>query len=109
MAIVAVPGSLVIVSLGARRAMVVGLLAIAVGPAARGAGPGMVTLSAMTVLMGVGVAVCQPVLPTLTGEWLPGQVARATAVYSNGLLVGATARPPSRVRWSARRSTAAGR
>jgi len=38
--------------------------------------------------MGAGVAVSQPVFPTLTREWFPRRVALATAVYSNGLLVG---------------------
>jgi CP family cyanate transporter-like MFS transporter len=38
--------------------------------------------------MGVGVAVCQPALPSLVRQWLPSRAGLATAVYSNGLLVG---------------------
>jgi CP family cyanate transporter-like MFS transporter len=42
----------------------------------------------MTFLMGVGIAVSQPSLPSLVRQWLPDRAALATAVYSNGLLVG---------------------
>jgi CP family cyanate transporter-like MFS transporter len=88
LAIAAVPGSLLIARAGARRALVAGLLAVAVGSALRGVGVSLAMLFAMTLVMGAGVAVSQPVFPTLTGEWLPARVALATAVYSNGLIVG---------------------
>ena len=42
----------------------------------------------MTVVMGLGIAITQPAIPSLIGEWLPDRVALATAVYLNGLLVG---------------------
>jgi CP family cyanate transporter-like MFS transporter len=38
--------------------------------------------------MGAGVAVSQPAFPTLTRAWFPTRLGLATAVYSNGLLVG---------------------
>jgi CP family cyanate transporter-like MFS transporter len=41
--------------------------------------------------MGVGVAVTQPAFPSLVREWFPRRIAIATAVYSNGILVGETA------------------
>jgi hypothetical protein len=44
----------------------------------------------MTVLMGVGIAIYQPALPSLVSVWLPTRVGPATAVYVNGLLVGET-------------------
>jgi len=84
----AVPGSLLIARLGARRAAIVGLLVVATASAARGIGPSAPMLFAMTFAMGVGVAVLQPVLPSLVGDWQPGRTAFATAVYANGLLVG---------------------
>jgi CP family cyanate transporter-like MFS transporter len=40
--------------------------------------------------MGVGVAVCQPAFPSLVREWFPARIAIATAVYSNGVLIGET-------------------
>jgi CP family cyanate transporter-like MFS transporter len=88
LAIAAIPGSLLIARLGSRRALVAGLLAVGVGSALRGVGPALPVLFAMTLVMGTGVAVSQPALPTLTREWFPARVALATAVYSNGLLFG---------------------
>jgi MFS transporter, CP family, cyanate transporter len=90
LAAAAIPGSLLIARLGARRALIAGLLAIGVGSALRGAGTSLWPLFAMTFVMGAGVAVSQPAFPTLTRGWFPARVALATAVYSNGLLVGET-------------------
>jgi len=90
LAVAAIPGSLMIARLGARRALAAGLLAIGAGSALRGVGVSLAPLFAMTFVMGVGVAVSQPVFPTLTREWFGGRLAMATAVYSNGLLVGET-------------------
>lgn len=88
LALAAIPGSLLIARLGARRALVAGLMAIGLGSALRGVGPSLASLFAMTFVMGVGVAVSQPVFPTLTREWFGLRLALATAVYSNGLLFG---------------------
>lgn len=71
----AIPGSLVIARIGARRAAVAGFLFVAATAAARGAGPSVAMLFGMTVLMGAGIAVVQPALPTLVAEWfadMPG-------------------------------------
>jgi CP family cyanate transporter-like MFS transporter len=84
----AVPGSLLISGLGARRALAAGLALIAIAGALRGAGPSTAVLFLMTVLLGVGVAVSQPALPSLVRMWFPNRAALATAVYSNGFLVG---------------------
>ena len=84
----AIPGSLLIAQLGARRATIVGLLVAAAGSAARGIGPSAPMLFAMTFVMAVGVAVMQPALPVLVAEWFAGRVGFATAVYANGLLIG---------------------
>src|SRR5205807_7529522 len=84
----AVPGAVLIARLGARRALVTGLVGIAVFSALRGAGPALAVIFPATVLMGAGVAVSQPAFPTLTRQWFPLRVGLATAVYSNGLLFG---------------------
>ncbi|MGH7066715.1 MAG: CynX/NimT family MFS transporter [Acetobacteraceae bacterium] len=89
----AIPGSLLIARLGARRAAVIGVLVVAVAGALRGFGPGgsgpsLAMLFGMTALMGAGVAVMQPALPALVALWFPKRVPLATAVYANGLLVG---------------------
>jgi MFS transporter, CP family, cyanate transporter len=90
LALAAVPGALLIARLGPRRALILGLLAVAFASAARGLGPRLPVLFAATLVMGIGVAVSQPVFPTLTRDWFPIRVGIATAVYSNGLLVGET-------------------
>ena len=87
----AVPGSLLIAKLGARRAAIAALLLVAAASAARGVGPSVPMLFAMTGLMSVGVAVMQPALPTLVAEWFASRSGFATAVYANGLLIGEAA------------------
>jgi CP family cyanate transporter-like MFS transporter len=84
----AIAGSLMIARLGARTAMVIGLLLCAVGSVLRGIGPHIAVLYAGTVVMAFGVAVMQPSLPPLVRTWVPQRIGFATAVYTNGLLIG---------------------
>jgi CP family cyanate transporter-like MFS transporter len=84
----AVAGSLLIARLGALRTLVIGLVLNAVASGLRGAVPAVAPLYAATIVMAFGVAIMQPALPPLTRQWLPGRVGFATAVYSNGLLIG---------------------
>lgn len=88
LAAVSVPGSLLIARMGARFAIIVGLLLIALAGAARGIGTSALMLFTMTFVMSVGVAICQPSLPSLVRQWFPDHVGRATALYSNGMLIG---------------------
>jgi CP family cyanate transporter-like MFS transporter len=87
-ALAAVPGSLLIARTSALRTAVVGLTITGIGSALRGASPDVVVLYATTVATGFGVAIMQPALPPLARQWVPERVAFATAVYSNGLLIG---------------------
>ena len=87
----AIPGSLLIARLGARRACLVGLWVVAAASAARGVGPSVAMLFAMTLVMAAGIAALQPALPALVGEWFPHSPGFATAVYANGLLIGEAA------------------
>jgi MFS transporter, CP family, cyanate transporter len=87
-AVAALPGSLLIARLGPVRALVAGLVLTAAAGALRGAVPAAAWLYAMTILMGAGVAVMQPAMPVLVRRWTPDRIGFATAVYSNGLLVG---------------------
>jgi CP family cyanate transporter-like MFS transporter len=87
----AIPGSLLIARLGARRACLAGLLLVAAASAARGVGPSVEMLFGMTLLMATGIAALQPALPALVGEWFPHSPGLATAVYANGLLIGEAA------------------
>jgi CP family cyanate transporter-like MFS transporter len=89
----AVPGSLIIARLGARRACILGLTIVAAAGAARGIGPAAPMLYGMTLAMGAGVALMQPTLPSLVGEWFPTRPGFATAIYANGLLIGEAVPP----------------
>jgi len=90
LAVAAVPGALLIARLGVRGALVIGLGCVAVFGGLRGFGPSTPVLFTTTFLMGVGIAVSQPAFPSLVREWFPRRIAIATAVYSNGILIGET-------------------
>jgi CP family cyanate transporter-like MFS transporter len=84
----AVPGSLIIARFGARGALIAGLLVTALAGAARAAASDVAMLFAATLVMGGGIAVMQPALPPIVRGWLPDRIGFATAVYTNGLLIG---------------------
>jgi CP family cyanate transporter-like MFS transporter len=84
----AIAGSLMIARMGALTAMLIGLVLCAVGSALRGIGPHIAMLYFGTVVTAFGVAVMQPSLPPLVRTWVPQRIGFATAVYTNGLLIG---------------------
>jgi MFS transporter, CP family, cyanate transporter len=84
----AIPGAYLIARFGAARVMVGGILLAGIASALRGASFDAATLFATTFAMGVGIAVMQPAFPAIVREWFPERIGLATAVYSNGLLVG---------------------
>ncbi len=89
-AVAAVPGSLLIARFGLVPALVIGLLLNAAGSAARGALPSATSLYASTIVMAAGVSIMQPTLPPLVRSWFPDRIGFATAIYTNGLLIGET-------------------
>ena len=90
-ALAAVPGSLLIARVGPVTALALGLLLDGVASGLRGAAPNALWLYAATVAMGAGIAIAQPAMPPLVRAWLPDRIGFATAVYTNGFLMGATA------------------
>jgi CP family cyanate transporter-like MFS transporter len=54
----------------------------------RGLSTGYALLLGTTVVMSIGVAIMQPVMPTTVRQWLPHRIGLGTAIYTNGLLVG---------------------
>ena len=92
-ALAAVPGSLLVARLGVRRTMLYGLVLTAGASAARSASIDALTLFAASALTGFAVAVMQPALPSLVRSWVPARVPLGTAVYTNGMVSGATAGP----------------
>lgn len=84
----AIAGSLLVARFGVLSTLVTGLVLCAVGGALRGLGPHIAVLYAATIVMAFGVAVMQPAMPQLVRAWLPNRIGFATAVYTNGLIVG---------------------
>ena len=84
----AIAGSLMIARLGALTALLIGLVLCALGSALRGVGPNVAMLYFGTVVTAFGVAVMQPSLPPLVRAWVPQRIGFATAVYTNGLIIG---------------------
>ena len=87
-ALAAVPGSLLIARWGAMLTLMAGLVVTALAAASRGAAPNVWLLYLATTVMGFGIAIMQPAVPTLVREWLPHRIGLGAAVSSNGMLVG---------------------
>jgi CP family cyanate transporter-like MFS transporter len=85
----AIAGSLLIARLGPLTTLATGLVLCAAGSALRSIGPHIAMLYLGTVVTALGVAVMQPSLPSLVRAWVPRRIGFATAVYTNGLIVGA--------------------
>ena len=84
----AVPGALLIRRFGAVPTLLTGLLVNALGAAARGFAGSVIELELATSTMCLGVALMQPVMPSLVRTWMPARVGLATATYTCGLLCG---------------------
>lgn len=85
----AILGSLVILHLGARNTLAMALAIVGLASAARGLTDQLPWLLVFSVIMGLGIAIMQPALPTLLTRWLqPTQLALGSAVYMNGMLMG---------------------
>ncbi|MEX2488046.1 MAG: MFS transporter [Pseudomonadales bacterium] len=84
----AIPGALAIARLGPRLALIVAILMVAITSMARGLAPPVWILFLNTTLLGLGIAVMQPALPSLVLRWCPGFLALGSAVYMNGMLMG---------------------
>jgi CP family cyanate transporter-like MFS transporter len=92
-ALFAVPGSLLVARFGAWITLVAGMVIAALGSGGRGAAVDIWTLCAATIVMGFGIAIMQPALPSLVREWLPGRTSLGMAVSTNGMVVGVALAP----------------
>jgi MFS transporter, CP family, cyanate transporter len=86
-ALAAVPGSLMIARFGATLTVTVGLVLTGLGGASRAGAPGVALLYLATVLMGFGIAVMQPSMPTLVRDWVPQRMGLGAIVTTNGMMV----------------------
>jgi CP family cyanate transporter-like MFS transporter len=87
-ALAAVPGALLIARFGALQTLVFGLVIGALAASLRAVSPDVFVLYLTTIGAAFGVSVMHVALPPLVREWLPQRIPFATAVYTNGLLVG---------------------
>jgi CP family cyanate transporter-like MFS transporter len=87
-ALAAVPGALLIARFGALQTLVFGLFIGAIFAASRAISTDVFVLYLTTIGAAFGVAVMHVALPPLVREWLPDRIPFATAVYTNGLLIG---------------------
>ena len=85
-ALAAVPGSLLVARLGTVLTVTIGMAVTALAAAGRGAVADLWQLYAATIVMGFGIAIVQPAMPTLVREWLPSRMALGTAASTNGML-----------------------
>jgi len=89
-ALAGVPGSLLIARYGAVAIGIFGLWVAGLAAAARAFAVDIWTLYAATVVTGFGIAILQPVLPTLVRAWTPQRIGLGNAVFTNGIVIGAT-------------------
>jgi CP family cyanate transporter-like MFS transporter len=89
-ALASVPGSLLIARFGVLCVATAGLAVTTFAAAARAAAFDLWSLYAATLVMGLGVAIFQPALPTLVRLWAPTRAWLANAVAMNGMLIGVT-------------------
>ena len=88
LAIAALAGSLLVARIGLRHALIGGLVITALGSALRGLPGGFALLLVTTIIMSAGIAMLQPIMPTIVRAWMPRRIGLGTALYTNGLLVG---------------------
>ncbi len=88
MGLCALPGGLVVDRFGARRLVAVGLLVVGLAGAGRALAPSAALLALTTALLGGAIGILQPALPRVARDAWPGRVGLATAVYSNGFILG---------------------
>ena len=87
-ALASIPSAALIARFGVVTTLLAGMALNAIGAIARGVLPGAFGLEAATALMCLGIAIMQPALPPLVRTWAPTRIGFATAVYTNGLLLG---------------------
>jgi CP family cyanate transporter-like MFS transporter len=84
----AVPGAFLVARTSARAAVAVGLTLLAAGALLRALLPAAFPIFAFTMLLSIGIAMCQPAFSVLVRQLFPKHIGLATGIYSNGLIVG---------------------
>jgi CP family cyanate transporter-like MFS transporter len=87
LALAAVLGSATVARFGPRAALVAGLIVVGISSGARGFG-GTAGLFIASTALGLGIAILQPTMPSITRAWFSARVGFVTSIYSNGMVVG---------------------
>src|SRR5665213_1484520 len=82
-AIASLMGSLLVMKVGLKHALIGGLLLVAGGSALRGLASSYAILFVTTIVMSAGVAIMQPIMPTAVRPWMPRHIGTGTAIYTN--------------------------
>ena len=90
MGVASLPVGILIGRIGARSMVAVGLLLLALGTFLRALWPVALPLYIFTALLSLGCACSQTAIPTLIRQWFSTQIGFATALYSDGLVLGET-------------------
>jgi MFS transporter, CP family, cyanate transporter len=81
---------LLVERIGGRNAVTWGLLLLAGGSLLRALWPGAFPLFLFTVLLSLGIALTQTTIPVLVRRWFPTHIGLATALFTDGLIIGET-------------------
>ena len=81
---------LLVERIGGRNAVTWGLLLLAGGSLLRALLPGALPLFFFTVLLSLGIALTQTTIPVLVRRWFPTHIGLATALFTDGLIIGET-------------------
>ncbi|HEY6540792.1 MAG TPA: MFS transporter [Ktedonobacteraceae bacterium] len=81
---------LLVERIGGRRAVTWGLFLLAGGSLLRALLPGAFPLFLFTVLLSLGIALTQTTIPVLVRRWFPEHIGFATALFTDGLILGET-------------------
>jgi CP family cyanate transporter-like MFS transporter len=95
----ALPGSLLVSRFGAAHVLTAGIFVTALASGLRATAGDVGMLFAMTFFMGAGIAIMQPALPAVVGDWVPRRIALGTATYANALLVGEAISASATIPW----------
>lgn len=74
--------------IGAKRSVALGLALLGLGALLRGIWPTITLVFVFTALLSLGIAVAQTAMPVLARQWFPTRIGLASALYSDGLILG---------------------
>src|SRR5712691_8840720 len=81
---------LLVERIGGRNAVTFGLILLAGGSLLRALWPVAFPLFFFTALLSLGIALTQTTIPVLVRRWFPAHIGLATALFTDGLIIGET-------------------